>query len=166
MTKVIFDCDTGVDDSLALLYLLSKPEVDLLGIVSTAGNVPGPQVVENNLGWLELLGRTDIEVFRGSDAPLSTPLMTTEETHGPFGVGYAELPADQQQVVVDFAGPALDKLPAGAPVEAVASAEAGSEIVERNVFKNDATGTWRMTLRIRRWYRVSRWAMMSALRKL
>ncbi|CAM3451863.1 nucleoside hydrolase [Tsukamurella hominis] len=91
-TKVLFDCDTGVDDSLALLYLLSKPGVDLLGIVSTAGNVPAPQVVENNLGWLELLGRTDIEVFPGSDAPLSTPLMTTEETHGPFGVGYAELP--------------------------------------------------------------------------
>lgn len=91
-TKVLFDCDTGVDDSLALLYLLSKPEVNLLGIVSTAGNVPAPQVVDNNLGWLELLGRTDIEVFPGSDAPLSTPLMTTEETHGPFGVGYAELP--------------------------------------------------------------------------
>ncbi|WP_019202971.1 nucleoside hydrolase [Tsukamurella sp. 1534] len=91
-TKVLFDCDTGVDDSLALLYLLAQPEVNLLGIVSTAGNVPGPQVVENNLGWLELLGRNDVEVYVGSDSPLSTPLITTEETHGPFGVGYAELP--------------------------------------------------------------------------
>ncbi|CAM3678518.1 MULTISPECIES: nucleoside hydrolase [Tsukamurella] len=91
-TKVLFDCDTGVDDSLALLYLLAKPEVNILGIVSTAGNVPGPQVVENNLAWLELLGRTDIDVFVGSDSPVSAPLITTEETHGPFGVGYAELP--------------------------------------------------------------------------
>lgn len=103
-TKVLFDCDTGVDDSLALLYLLSKPEVDLLGIVSTAGNVPGPQVVENNLGWLELLGRNDIDVFVGSDSPLSTPLMTTEETHGPFGVGYAELP-QPGRAPSDLSGP-------------------------------------------------------------
>ncbi|TAK83951.1 MAG: glucans biosynthesis protein [Aquabacterium sp.] len=66
------------------------------------------------------------------------------------GRGYGDLPADQQQYVVDFAGPALDKLPAGTPVQAVASAAPGSEIVDRNVFKNDATGTWRMTLRIRR----------------
>ncbi|GAB3127021.1 nucleoside hydrolase [Tsukamurella serpentis] len=91
-TQLLIDCDTGVDDSLALLYLLSKPAVNLLGIVSTAGNVPTAQVVENNLGWLELLGRTDIDVFAGSDSPLSTPLRTTEETHGPLGVGYAELP--------------------------------------------------------------------------
>ena len=69
------------------------------------------------------------------------------------GRGVASLPADQQQYVVDFAGPALDRLPAGSPVQAVAQAEAGSEIVERNVYKNDATGatgTWRMTLRVRR----------------
>lgn len=91
-TKVLFDCDTGVDDSLALLYLLAQPEVNLLGIVSTAGNVPGPQVVENNLAWLELLGRTEIDVFVGSDSPLSAPITTCEDTHGPNGVGYAELP--------------------------------------------------------------------------
>lgn len=95
---MVFDCDTGIDDSLALLYLLAHPDVTLEAIVSTAGNVPAQQVSQNNLGWLELLGRDDVEVCLGADAPLATPLMTTEETHGPLGVGYAELPAPRRGV--------------------------------------------------------------------
>jgi len=35
------------------------------------------------------------------------------------GRGYAELAADEQQFIVDFAGPSLATLPADAPVEAV-----------------------------------------------
>ncbi len=96
MTKVLLDCDTGIDDSLALLYLLAQPEVRLEAVISTAGNVPARQVSQNNLSWLELVGRDDIEVCLGADAPLATPLMTTEETHGPLGVGYAELPTPQR----------------------------------------------------------------------
>lgn len=91
-TSVIFDCDTGVDDSLALLYLLAHREVDLVAVLSTAGNVPADVVCANNLGWLTLLDRTDIEVCLGAEAPLACDLMTTEDTHGPFGIGYAELP--------------------------------------------------------------------------
>ncbi|GAA4404922.1 nucleoside hydrolase [Tsukamurella soli] len=96
MPKVLFDCDTGIDDSLALLYLLAHPEVTLLAVLSTAGNVPAQQVSQNNLGWLELVGRDDLEVCLGADAPLATPLMTTEDTHGPLGVGYAELPTPRR----------------------------------------------------------------------
>ncbi|SIK10754.1 Putative nucleoside hydrolase IunH [Mycobacteroides abscessus subsp. abscessus] len=92
MEKVLFDCDTGIDDSLALLYLLGKPGVNLLGVISTAGNVPGPQVVENNLGWLELLGRNDIDVFAGADSQPSLAQVAGEEVHGARGLGYTELP--------------------------------------------------------------------------
>ncbi|MFT4127785.1 MAG: nucleoside hydrolase [Gordonia sp. (in: high G+C Gram-positive bacteria)] len=90
--RVFFDCDTGIDDSLALLYLLARDDVELVGIASTAGNVPADVVAANNLAWLELCGRTDIPVHLGAPVPLVAELMTTEETHGPFGVGYAELP--------------------------------------------------------------------------
>ncbi|AZG44383.1 nucleoside hydrolase [Gordonia insulae] len=91
MTRLFFDCDTGIDDSLALLYLLARRDVDLIGIASTAGNVPVDVVAANNLAWLELCGRTDIPVHIGSATPLVAELMTTEDTHGPLGVGYAEL---------------------------------------------------------------------------
>ncbi|MEH3155061.1 MAG: nucleoside hydrolase [Gordonia paraffinivorans] len=89
---LILDCDTGIDDSLAILYLLSHPSADLLAVVSTAGNVPADVVLANNLAWMEVCGRDDIPVALGATDPLVAPLRTTEDTHGPLGVGYAELP--------------------------------------------------------------------------
>jgi inosine-uridine nucleoside N-ribohydrolase len=89
---MILDCDTGIDDSLALLYLLQNPAADLVAVLSTAGNVPVDVVTANNLGWLAHCGRSDIEVARGADGPQVAELMTCEDTHGPHGIGYAELP--------------------------------------------------------------------------
>lgn len=91
-TPLIVDVDTGIDDSIALLYLLAREDAEIVAILSTAGNVPTAQVAANNLAWLELCGRTDIEVAVGADGPLSVPLRTTEDTHGPQGIGYAVLP--------------------------------------------------------------------------
>ena len=54
------------------------------------------------------------------------------------------------QFVVDFAGPALDALPEGAPVQAIASANANGRVTEALAYKNPATGAWRMTLRVQR----------------
>ncbi|WP_407443606.1 nucleoside hydrolase [Rhodococcus sp. (in: high G+C Gram-positive bacteria)] len=90
---LIVDVDTGIDDALALLYLLASPEAEIAAVLCTAGNVPVHQVATNTLAWLEVCGRPDIEVAVGSTVPLVAPLMTTEDTHGPRGVGYAELPA-------------------------------------------------------------------------
>ena len=95
---IIMDVDTGIDDSLALLYLLASPEAEILAITCTAGNVPARQVAINNLAWLDLCKAPDIEVALGSEVPVLAPLMTTEETHGPQGIGYAELPAPTRQL--------------------------------------------------------------------
>ncbi|GAA5092055.1 nucleoside hydrolase [Nocardia iowensis] len=92
------DVDTGVDDSLALLYLLASPEAEIIGIASTAGNVPAPQVAANNLAWLDVCRAPDIEVALGAAEPLAIPLRTTEDTHGPHGVGYAELPPSAREL--------------------------------------------------------------------
>jgi len=90
--KIIMDVDTGIDDSLALLYLLASPDAQVLGIASTAGNVPAPAVAANNLALLDLCRAPDIEVALGALDPLAIPLRTTEDTHGPQGIGYAEFP--------------------------------------------------------------------------
>lgn len=89
---LIVDVDTGIDDALALLYLIASPDADILTVASTAGNVPAAQVAANNLAWLDLCGRPDIEVTLGAAAPLVDELRTTEDTHGPRGLGYATLP--------------------------------------------------------------------------
>ena len=39
MQKVIIDCDPGIDDTLALLYALASPELDVQAITVVCGNV-------------------------------------------------------------------------------------------------------------------------------
>ena len=49
-------------------------------------------MAENTRAVLELAGRDDVEVALGRETPLVRPLVTTPETHGPRGIGYAVLP--------------------------------------------------------------------------
>ena len=92
-TPLLIDCDTGIDDALALLYALASTDAEIIGISCVAGNVELPHVVRNTLAVLSLAGRDDIEVAAGCDRPLARPLRTAPDTHGPTGLGYAELPA-------------------------------------------------------------------------
>jgi purine nucleosidase len=89
---IVIDVDTGIDDALALLYACASPEIDLRAVTCAAGNVEARQVAVNTLAVLELAGRPDVEVALGREAPLVRDLITTPETHGPRGIGYAELP--------------------------------------------------------------------------
>ena len=66
------------------------------------------------------------------------------------GHGFTALGSDEVQYVVDFTGPALAALPADAVVRAVASVSPNARIVESNAYRNDATQSWRMTLRVKR----------------
>jgi purine nucleosidase len=91
-SPVFVDVDTGVDDALALVYLLASPDADVVGIASTGGNVGVEQVCENNLGLLELCGVTEIPVSKGSEETLTGPMRLPSKVHGPRGMGYADLP--------------------------------------------------------------------------
>lgn len=93
---LFLDCDPGIDDAIALGYLLCQDDVDIIGIAASGGNVPTAQVVSNAQGWLELAGRTDIPIHPGHELPLAWPAGDPEYadlTHGPTGTGYAQLPA-------------------------------------------------------------------------
>jgi len=89
---IVIDCDTGIDDSLALLYAVASSDCEVVAVTCTAGNVGARQVAENTRAVLELAGRSDVEVALGRETPLARTLVTTPETHGPRGIGYAELP--------------------------------------------------------------------------
>ena len=91
-TALILDVDTGIDDSLALLYAVGSPDADLLAATCVSGNTDARQVAINTRAVLELAGRTDVEVALGRETPLVRALETTPETHGPEGLGHAELP--------------------------------------------------------------------------
>jgi purine nucleosidase len=91
-TALLLDVDTGIDDSLALLYACGSPDAEIVAVTCVGGNVDARQVAENTRAVLELAGRDDVEVALGRETPLVRPLVTTPETHGPTGLGYAELP--------------------------------------------------------------------------
>jgi glucans biosynthesis protein len=66
------------------------------------------------------------------------------------GHGYVRKPDDSISYVIDFDGPALRKLAADAPVEAVFTLDGNAEMLESNAYRNDITGGWRTTLRFKR----------------
>jgi purine nucleosidase len=96
------DVDTGVDDSIALLYAVAIPNVELVAVTCCAGNVEAPQAASNTLAVLELAGAGDVEVALGSLAPLVVPLRTAS-SHGPGGLGYAQLPRARRALSSRFA---------------------------------------------------------------
>lgn len=122
LLPVFADVDTGVDDALALMYLLGCPQVQLVGIASTAGNVSVEQVCRNNLDLLQLCGATDVPVSKGADQPLSASLRTAEDTHGPQGLGYATLPSVDAQLTSYDAAEAWVRAARAHPGELIAIA--------------------------------------------
>lgn len=113
--RLILDLDTGIDDALALAYALGSPEVELVAVVCSYGNVTVDTAVRNTHALLELLGRPDVPVYRGADRPLTAssrfvPPAGVRRIHGENGLGDQHLacwchqrPADG----VDFLARAL-----------------------------------------------------------
>ncbi|HHG89615.1 MAG TPA: nucleoside hydrolase [Devosia sp.] len=91
--KIIIDTDPGQDDAVALLLALASPEeLDVLGIVTVAGNVGLTQNSINALKIVELSGRTDVPVFAGCDRPMRRTPVTAEHVHGKTGLDGPDLP--------------------------------------------------------------------------
>ena len=93
---LILDVDTGIDDSLALLYAAASPDAELIAATCVSGNIDAHHVGINTRAILELAGRSDVEVAMGRTTPILRALETTPETHGPQGLGHAELPPPSQ----------------------------------------------------------------------
>ncbi|MXR36988.1 nucleoside hydrolase [Craterilacuibacter sinensis] len=115
---VIFDTDPGLDDAIALLFLLgARDEIDLLGITCVAGNVGIEAVSRNARMVCEWAGRSDIKVYAGAERPLIRHLVTAERVHGKTGMEGAPMhePAMplQEAHAVDFIIDTLRREPAG-----------------------------------------------------
>ncbi|RSX55441.1 inosine-uridine nucleoside N-ribohydrolase [Bifidobacterium dolichotidis] len=108
--KMILDLDTGVDDALAIALALGSPEVELIGITGTYGNVLVEQGVRNALALTELFGHPEVKVYKGLSHALKRDGFEVEEIsafiHGKNGIGEVELPEPtrtiEDQNAVDF----------------------------------------------------------------
>lgn len=92
---LLVDCDTGIDDAVALCYLAGRHvagEIRLIGATTTAGNTTAAQAAANTAHVLRACGLGGVPVAAGLPAPRRVALTTTPETHGPGGLGYLDAP--------------------------------------------------------------------------
>jgi purine nucleosidase len=81
--KVIIDTDPGIDDAVAILLALASPaELEVIGIVAVAGNLPLAQTERNARRVCELAGRPEIPVYAGCARPMLRPLASAAAIHG------------------------------------------------------------------------------------
>lgn len=96
--KVVFDMDTGVDDSLALIYALNRPAYEIQGIGCVYGNVESWLAAENTMKILDLVNAPDIPVVIGANEPLTGKWAgRVSIIHGENGLGNVELPKSERK---------------------------------------------------------------------
>jgi len=93
-TKLLIDCDPGVDDSVALLFALAREDAEIVGIATGTGNTSAAQGADNARRLLKLVGKDhEIPVCIGAEQPLvgehgDFPAFI----HGDNGLGNITLP--------------------------------------------------------------------------
>lgn len=49
LKQILIDADTGIDDSIAILFALKRPDVRVMGVTTGFGNTTARQAAENSL---------------------------------------------------------------------------------------------------------------------
>ena len=83
---VIIDTDPGVDDAIAILLAMAYPGFDVIGLTTTAGNVPRGRATRNALALLDYVGRNDIPVYAGAARPVRGKFAYARHVHSPAGL--------------------------------------------------------------------------------
>ncbi|WP_420440989.1 nucleoside hydrolase [Candidatus Poriferisodalis sp.] len=81
--KIIFDCDPGHDDAVAIL--LAAQHCEVLAITTVSGNAPLALTTQNALLMCEL-AELDIPVHAGADRPLLVRAAHAPRAHGATGL--------------------------------------------------------------------------------
>jgi purine nucleosidase len=105
------DCDTGIDDALALAYLLASPQADVRGIGAVSGNVSAAVGARNTLDLLQLAGHAHIPVALGAHDPLAGSFGGGAPwVHGANGIGEIALSESSVSLAPETAAEMLVRL--------------------------------------------------------
>lgn len=110
--RFYFDCDTGIDDAMALGYLLAEQEsVEILGIGTVCGNISAQQGAKNTLNLLCLAGYPSVPVAVGENNYLSHDYVCdVQHIHGDNGIGDVPLVPSASNVITESAAELLIRL--------------------------------------------------------
>ncbi len=105
MKHILIDCDTGIDDSIAILYALKSKKIHVEGITTVYGNTSSHQAAENTLRLVKLSNcGYEVPVILGANHNLDGeygPIPT--HIHGDNGIGNVELPQSEQRLLEESA---------------------------------------------------------------
>ncbi|MEO5834705.1 MAG: nucleoside hydrolase [Nakamurella sp.] len=108
---MFLDCDTGIDDAMALVYLLNSPDIDLVGVATVSGNIDAAGGARNTLDLLALAGRADIPVAVGNHDPQAGHYDGgAPHVHGDNGIGNVTLPRSGNEPAAGTGAELLVKL--------------------------------------------------------
>jgi purine nucleosidase len=89
MHRIVIDTDMGVDDAAATAWLVTERdhEVDVAGVAAVWGNTTVDHATVNVVSLLDALGREQVPVVRGAEAPLEgSPSRVGALVHGDDGM--------------------------------------------------------------------------------
>lgn len=97
--KIIIDTDPGIDDAMAILFAYKAPEIEVLGLTTTFGNIPVTKATENAL-ILNSIAGVDVPVAGGVAVPLVIePRPHPDFVHGSDGFGNINWPKTDKKAV-------------------------------------------------------------------
>lgn len=104
-TEILYDCDPGHDDAIALVMAHRSPDIDMSAVTTVCGNATLDRTHANTLRILKLIG-SDAPVYRGCESPLARELIlgTADGPSGLDGSPYLPEPGEilPTEHAVDF----------------------------------------------------------------
>lgn len=90
---IYLDCDTGIDDALALAYLINS-DITLVGVGTVSGNTSARIAASNTTALLALAGASGVPVAEGEHDPRGGFYQGgASHVHGSNGIGDVSIPA-------------------------------------------------------------------------
>lgn len=99
MRRIIIDADTGIDDSIAILYALTSKKLHVEGITTCFGNSGAGQSAENSIRLIKLADcGYDVPVAAGAECSIDGEYQAAPaHIHGANGIGNVELEKSEQK---------------------------------------------------------------------
>ncbi|MEP7729612.1 nucleoside hydrolase [Marinomonas primoryensis] len=101
--KIIIDTDPGIDDAMAIFFAFQAPQLDVLGLTTTFGNVPVELATQNAISLTEI-AKVNVPVAQGVSVPfVIAPRPHPDFVHGKDGFGNINWPAPKGKAITKSA---------------------------------------------------------------
>ena len=98
---VWLDCDPGLDDTFAIILAAQHPDIELMGLSTSAGNSSLGNTTRNALDILFNIQCSHIQVVKGSNMLIAGEPALAEYVHGAGGLGGVLIPRSDKEAITE-----------------------------------------------------------------